>query len=204
MKLSDSTAISMPMRNLLSILAAVAVGVWAYFGVIERLNKLTIINERSSKAVSLAFLLTTLKSSFKIEEDLKIFEGYKKEEQTVRSSIKFYIKADKSSNLLAEPIRVALNNLGMKVINRASKNKNVVQIILSSRDKKAEAMGRKIVKTTLNITLKTSKGNILSSNKMVLVGRSSFDYGQAKESVSKNLNKSIKKNGIMKTIGLEK
>ena len=38
MKLSDSTAISMPMRNLLSILAAVAVGVWAYFGVIERLN----------------------------------------------------------------------------------------------------------------------------------------------------------------------
>ena len=38
MKLSDNTAISMPMRNLLSILAAVAVGVWAYFGVIERLN----------------------------------------------------------------------------------------------------------------------------------------------------------------------
>jgi len=28
------------MRNLLSIVAAVAVGVWAYFGVIERLNKL--------------------------------------------------------------------------------------------------------------------------------------------------------------------
>ena len=28
------------MRNLISIVAAVAVGVWAYFGVIERLNKL--------------------------------------------------------------------------------------------------------------------------------------------------------------------
>ena len=40
MKISDSTAISMPMRNLLSILAAVAIGVWAYFGVIERLNNL--------------------------------------------------------------------------------------------------------------------------------------------------------------------
>ena len=38
MKISDNTAISMPMRNLLSILGAVAVGVWAYFGVIERLN----------------------------------------------------------------------------------------------------------------------------------------------------------------------
>ncbi len=40
MKISDSTSISMPMRNLISIVAAVAVGAWAYFGVIERLNKL--------------------------------------------------------------------------------------------------------------------------------------------------------------------
>ena len=38
--LSDQTAISMPMKNLLAIVSAVAVGVWAYFGVIERLNKL--------------------------------------------------------------------------------------------------------------------------------------------------------------------
>jgi uncharacterized protein HemX len=39
MRISDNTAISMPMRNLLSILAAVGVGVWAYFGVVETLNK---------------------------------------------------------------------------------------------------------------------------------------------------------------------
>ena len=40
MKLSDNTSVSMPMRNLLSILGAVALGVWAYFGVIERLNNI--------------------------------------------------------------------------------------------------------------------------------------------------------------------
>ena len=38
--ISDSTAISMPMRNLISIVAAVAVGVWAYFGVLERITML--------------------------------------------------------------------------------------------------------------------------------------------------------------------
>jgi uncharacterized protein HemX len=38
MKISENTSVSMPMRNLLSIVIAVAVGVWAYFGVIERLN----------------------------------------------------------------------------------------------------------------------------------------------------------------------
>ena len=36
--LSDNTAISMPMRNLLSIITAVAVGVWAYFGILERIT----------------------------------------------------------------------------------------------------------------------------------------------------------------------
>ena len=36
--ISDKTAISMPMRNLLAILSAVAVGVWAFFGIQERLN----------------------------------------------------------------------------------------------------------------------------------------------------------------------
>ena len=53
MKISDSTSISMPMRNLLSIVAAVAVGVWAYFGVIERLNKLetqTVLIEKDMTA----------------------------------------------------------------------------------------------------------------------------------------------------------
>ena len=55
MRVSDNTAISMPMRNLLSILAAVGIGVWAYFGVIERLNTLetdnTLIKKDLDQAV---------------------------------------------------------------------------------------------------------------------------------------------------------
>ena len=40
MKVSDNTSVSMPMRNLLSILAAVGIGVWSYFGIVERLNNI--------------------------------------------------------------------------------------------------------------------------------------------------------------------
>ena len=40
MKVSENTSISMPIRNMLAIIGAVAIGAWAYFGVIERLNKL--------------------------------------------------------------------------------------------------------------------------------------------------------------------
>ena len=40
MKISENTSVAMPMRNLISIIIAVAIGVYAYFGVIERLNRL--------------------------------------------------------------------------------------------------------------------------------------------------------------------
>ena len=36
---SDKTAISMPMKNLLGIISAVSIGVWAFFGIQETLNK---------------------------------------------------------------------------------------------------------------------------------------------------------------------
>ena len=37
---NDNTAVSMPIRNMLAIIGAVAVGVWSYFGIVERLNNL--------------------------------------------------------------------------------------------------------------------------------------------------------------------
>ena len=37
---SDRTKFAMPVRNLISLIASVAVGVWAYFGIIERLNRI--------------------------------------------------------------------------------------------------------------------------------------------------------------------
>ena len=36
--ISSESAVSMPMKNLIAIVGAVAVGVWSYFGVVERLN----------------------------------------------------------------------------------------------------------------------------------------------------------------------
>ncbi|QDP66638.1 MAG: hypothetical protein Tp132SUR1191571_3 [Prokaryotic dsDNA virus sp.] len=39
MKVSENTNVQLPLRNLISIIGAVAVGVWAYFGIVETLNK---------------------------------------------------------------------------------------------------------------------------------------------------------------------
>ena len=37
-KVSENTNVQLPLRNLISIVIAVAVGVWAYFGIVETLN----------------------------------------------------------------------------------------------------------------------------------------------------------------------
>ena len=49
MKINESTNVAMPIRNLISIIAAVAVGVWAYIGIIERLNTLETDNHLIKK-----------------------------------------------------------------------------------------------------------------------------------------------------------
>ena len=37
--ISDNTAVSMPVRNMIAIIGAVGVGVWSYFGITEKLNQ---------------------------------------------------------------------------------------------------------------------------------------------------------------------
>ena len=55
MRLSDKTSVSMPMKNLISIIGAVGIGVWAYFGITEKLNnhstKLLMIEKDLEKVV---------------------------------------------------------------------------------------------------------------------------------------------------------
>ena len=49
MKVSANTSVDMPLKNLISIIGAVALGVWAYFGIIERLNTLETDNHLIKK-----------------------------------------------------------------------------------------------------------------------------------------------------------
>ena len=46
--ISDKTSVAMPIKNMVGIIVAVATGVWAYFGIVERLNNV----ETSQKLMS--------------------------------------------------------------------------------------------------------------------------------------------------------
>ena len=45
LKISDEAKVQMPMKTVASLIALVAIGTWAYFGVIERLNQLETKNK---------------------------------------------------------------------------------------------------------------------------------------------------------------
>mgnify|MGYP003134368822 FL=1 len=69
MKISDQTSIAMPMRNLISIIIVIAVGVWGYFGIVERLNNL-----ETSKQLMEADLLKKAEQTPKNLEMLMLIE----------------------------------------------------------------------------------------------------------------------------------
>ena len=39
-KINDSTEVALPLRNMISLIAAASIATWAYFGIVERLNGL--------------------------------------------------------------------------------------------------------------------------------------------------------------------
>lgn len=39
-KISENTEVALPLRNILSMVAAASIATWAYFGIIERLNQI--------------------------------------------------------------------------------------------------------------------------------------------------------------------
>ena len=49
LKISDEARVQMPMKTVASLIALVAIGTWAYFGIIETLNKHTTTLELMSK-----------------------------------------------------------------------------------------------------------------------------------------------------------
>ena len=53
-QVSSESGVAMPIKNLISIVAAVAVGVWSYFGIVERIGKLETSNQLMEKDLEAA------------------------------------------------------------------------------------------------------------------------------------------------------
>ena len=112
MKISDNTSIAMPMRNLISIVVAVAVGVWAYFGIVERINTL-----ETSKQLMEADLLKKAEQTPKnlemlmlIEMNAKILEKHQIQLDDNLHTKVLLMEAEKKINKLQEDVEKLIRN----------------------------------------------------------------------------------------------
>jgi hypothetical protein len=118
MKVSDNTAISMPMRNLISIVITVAIGVWGYFGIVERVTRL--------ETSDTLFEADLLKKADQTPKNLEIFmlieELFKqtdKQQEALDKNIHTQIKLDH----LEEQLTKALKDIE-KIKDKVSQNGN--------------------------------------------------------------------------------
>ena len=86
MKISESTAISMPMKNLIGIIIAVSAGVFAFTGITTRLTRLETSRELMNADLLKASEQTTVdKEQFLLLEDL--YETVEKHQELLDKNI---------------------------------------------------------------------------------------------------------------------
>lgn len=114
MKISDQTSIAMPMRNLISIIIVIAVGVWGYFGIVERLNNL-----ETSKQLMEADLLKKAEQTPKnlemimlIEHNSKMLEKHQKQlDDNIHTKV-LLMEAQKKISKLQEDVEKLIRKNG--------------------------------------------------------------------------------------------
>ena len=118
MKISDNTSVAMPMRNLISIVIAVAIGVWGYFGIVERVTRLETADTLMESDL--------LKKAEQTPKNLEIFMLI---EELFKTTDKHQISLDKNIhtqiklNHLEEQLEKALNDIE-KLKDKVRKNGN--------------------------------------------------------------------------------
>ena len=119
MKVSESTNIAMPIKNLISIIAAVAIGVWAYFGITEKLNnhatQIELMSKDLDKAVEFSIkwprgemgsLPADAEQFLLIEDALKDIEDIQEELKESRHNATNISRLQKDVERLMEQIEI--------------------------------------------------------------------------------------------------
>ena len=146
MKISDQTSISMPMRNLISILAAVAVGVWGYFGLVERLTLLEMQNASLTKDLEHA----EQKLTADIEKNNEFRIKYPRGELGQSSQ-------DIEQFMLIEDLYTTVERL-QKHLDSMANNKINIEFLKEQMDK-AQSSIEKLKDADREIVYKNGKGN---------------------------------------------
>ena len=155
-------------------------------------------NERLKDLPSTLVVMKELNSSFDTSRYLATIEYVQKQYILYKNNISFLVRSNVDG--LGTPITKALSAQGFKIKNTTSKMH--YNIFVEASIKKAKSYGFTLARAQIEIKTKNSKGVVVASNVIHLVGQSSQGYDVAVQDLTRRLNKKIEEEGIGKLLNL--
>lgn len=146
-------------------------------------------------------VMNVLNTSFDFKEYMDAMDKIKGEYSALLASLSFEIRCDEESKNLQAHIRDALIAKKLQIKNGSGERH--FSLSVTSDIQKASSYGFFIMRSAIEITLKDSKGSVLSNKKLNLTAQSAQSYEIAKEGIAIKFGEMIKKEGMLKIVDLE-
>lgn len=142
-----------------------------------------------------------LNPNFEGSEYLKKMQEINAKYEITLQNISFSIKVDKSAINLKAPLAKGLSEKKIKLEDANSKMH--FDVYITSKIEQASSYGFWLARSDVNIVTTDSKGVVVGSNSIHIVGQSSQGFEIAKQNVAVKLRGLIEKEGIGKIMGLD-
>lgn len=146
-------------------------------------------------------IMNVLNGSFNSKEYMDTMDKIEGEYSALLASLSFDIRCDEESKNLQAHIRDALISKNLQIKDGSGDRHFSLSVI--SDIQKASSYGFIIVRSVIEVTLKDSKGSILSNKKLNITAQSAQSYEIAKEGIAIKFGEMIKKEGMLKIVDLE-
>lgn len=170
-------------------------------GVLSELKSYTKAHESMRDIPHILTIMNVLKSSFDSKEYIEAVDKIENGYSTLLASVSFEIRCDEESKNLEAHVRDALISKKLHIKNGSGERHFTLSV--TSDIQKASSYGFLIIRSAIEITLKDSKGSILSNKKLNITAQSTQNYEIAKEGIALKFGEIIKKEGIGKIVDLE-
>jgi len=121
--------------------------------------------------------------------------------QDLLQEISFFIVSNKNGSILKSSLAKGLSDKRFKI--QKAQNKFHFTIYVNAKIQKANSYGFTLARSEISIITKDTKGVIVGTNSLNIVGQSSQGYVIAKQNVALRLRALIEKEGIAKVLGLD-
>ena len=174
--------------------------------ILEQRNILLKVSNISEEAATITRILSSLNvEGINLKKNIELYNIYQNAYENILAKIEFFVDADdNNSKKIGNILRSALNKERIKISKSKNlDNNNMVIIEIKSDAVNNNIYGAFIAKLKIDLALVSNKNKTISSNHIELSGSSRISDSEAINATSEQLSDKIKKDGVLKILGIE-